>query len=357
MRRLLAGWAILFCCVTAHATPEDEVRASIVKAVDTAWDQSDYDALEKMAESYSQSRSTTLSGKWRLELYDNELSRKLKIQWPSTYNIENPEVACRCSSPAPRFYEAADERWSVVKGKIRSWRTAYPGSPHAIVAEAQYLINRGWFYRGSAYARYVPPEAWRMLSQYENQARTLLESTRSLSSKNPIWFQEMFTLASDQDWSNESYDALVADFKEHGHFYPGALNLIFYRLFPKWGGSLDAMEQFARNVTDLTRADDGNGQYARLYWNIATEFNRELFTATKADWATMRSGLKDIIKKYPDPRNINAIGYFACLAEDYETMNKALKRLGSDVNPEVWNYYVAFDRCILHGDMTSPPLE
>lgn len=70
-------------------------------------------------------------------------------------------IACDCMPPDPRYYDKADELWTVIDRKTEDWLAAVPKSPHAVVARARYLVNRAWFYRGTSYAKHVPTEGWK----------------------------------------------------------------------------------------------------------------------------------------------------------------------------------------------------
>jgi hypothetical protein len=347
---LTIGLFLATAGASVRADAELDLRLSIQRAVVEAWDRSDYSALDRMAESYASTRERTFSGKWRLTLYDQALSSQLQVQWPREYRLFDPTITCECTAPDPHYYDRAEERWATVDQKTQNWLRAYPGSPHAIVARARYFSNRGWFYRGTTYAKDVPAEGWAQMRRYEAVAKDFLESHRDARIRNPVWFQEMLELATDLSLPDGAFRELADDFKKNGNFYPAALQLVFDRLQPKWYGSPKLMDRFAREVTELTRADDGSAMYARLYWNIARDYPRTLFTEAGADWPTMRAGFEDMVKQYPDARNLNGFGTFACMAGDFDTMDKVLRDLGDRLLPALWGYYAPYSECISRRD-------
>jgi hypothetical protein len=61
-----------------------------------------------------------------------------------------------------------------------------------------------------------------------------------------------------------------------------------------------------------------------------------LFKASQASWPDIKNGFMDIIAQYPEPYNLNAFAYFACLAGDYATVDDILQRIGGDLIFEKW---------------------
>lgn len=350
LRNFCVGCSLVLACAFSHAQSENEIRDEIHKSVWKAWTEEKYDALDNMAEEYASTQSRTKSGKWRLAVYMDSLDQQFQIQWPKEYDRITSVSPCKCWVPDPKYYSKADALWAVIDRKTMAWVNSHPKSVHAAVARASYLLRRGWFYRGSGYAESVPGEAWPILRSYEQQARELLTSYRSLNGSDPAWFEEMFEVVADLPTSPAEYRSLVQEFKTRGHYYQSALDVIFNYLQPKWGGSIEEMDQFAREITSLTRAQEGGAMYARLYWNIASQYPRTLFTQTMADWPTMRAGLRDLHSKYPDPRSVNALGTFACMAGDFATLDEVLSSLGDSVDKEQWALYLPYDECILVRD-------
>jgi hypothetical protein len=345
--RVAIAWLLLALCNAAWADAEIDLRNSIQKTVSDAWTGSNFAALDDMADNFATTRARTFSGKWRLDVYLVALSGNLQIAWPTEYRLSKPGESCKCMAPDPRFYAKAEELWSVIDKKTRDWVVARPKSPHSVVARAQYLMNRAWFYRGGSYANDVPAEAWDQMRKYETLAQELLATHRDARLREPIWFEQMLNVAVDLTWSDGDSKELFEDFRKNGRLYPNAFQLVFNRLQRKWGGSPQMMDQFARDATELTRAEDGGAMYARLYWNVAQQYPRTVFSEAGADWKTMRAGFDDMVKQYPDPRNINAEAIFACMAGDVETMNKALARLGDKVQMSLWDRYVPYKECLL----------
>jgi hypothetical protein len=144
----------------------------------------------------------------------------------------------------------------------------------------------------------------------------------------------MFFVASAQSWSREQIDDLVHDLLDHGQSYVPAYQSAARLLLPKWSGSYEAVEAFARIATARNAKIEGNGMYTRIYWNLGE--SPTLFSQSRADWLTMKRGFEEMLVQYPDPRNLNGEAMFACAAEDRATYKAVMKQLGSRVIPSIW---------------------
>lgn len=314
---------------------EMALRNRIADEVKTAWDASDFAALDSMADRYVRTRAKTLSGKWRLAVYAAAVADQMSIDWPSEWYLPEADENCRCQAPKPARYPEADRRWNALRARVDDWSKRFPRSPHAQIATAQYLIRRGWFYRGIGVASSVPTAAWRRFHKYIAQARLELESTRVTSVTDPVWFDLMFTIAAAQSWSLPQVARLTDDLFANGQAYAPAYQAAALPLLPKWGGSYAMVEQFARDAITHVDADEGISIYTRIYWQ-PDQFAAATFREVGADWPTIRQGFDEMIRKYPDPRNVNGKAMFACWAGDREQLAATLKQLGDKVNPDAW---------------------
>jgi Domain of unknown function (DUF4034) len=320
--------------LAGHADAEKVLRESISRSVQNAWAKSDFAALDSAAEDYVQTRARTFSGKWRLAIFYGSLSDQMQIEWPDDWWLTEARRGCRCKIPDPDRYQEADLRWDALQAKFDLWRERFPRSPHAQVARAQFLVNRAWFYRGTGFANTVPDVAWPRVEKYVEAARQILIETRPTSIADPDWFDIMFFIASAQSWSHSRVEATVHDFYEFGKTYAPAYQSASALMLPKWGGSYEMFEGFAREAVLRSAPEEGVAIYARIYWR--PEFGTTIFRNTLADWPTMKRGFDEIIRKYPDPRNLNGKAMFACIAGDAAIFNSTMQQLGDRVTPDTW---------------------
>lgn len=321
-----------------QAGSDAELRDRISNEVAAAWRRSDFYWLDSTADEYVRTRAKTYSGKWRLSVFYSALSDQLSIDWPiEWYGVGG--TACRCAIPDPTRYEEANRRWDNTRRKVDEWVKQAPHSAHAKLVLAQMLVNRAWFYRGTGYAESVPPEARPLVSRYLEEAGNVLSKFRAVRFSDPEWFDIMFFVASAQSWSQPQIDTLVQDLQKFGQSYTTAYQSAASTLLPKWGGSYEALERFARQALGDS-GDDGLEIYTRIYWNSV---RADIFPQARADWPTMRRGFELIIGRYPDPRNLNGMAMYACAAGDGTTFREAMDRIGGNLTPNTWS--ISVDGC------------
>ena len=342
MRKAIAFLGLVFVVLQATAQEKPKfvgaervLRNQLIAQIQEAWRASDFAFLERTAEEYASKRTRTLTGKWRLSVYEAALKSVFQIPFPEAHF----DPTCKCKVPAVAYYGEADALWKAVESKADAWIAKYPASPHAINAKAALLIQRAWFYRGSGYADTVPREALPVFNEHLSRARALLESTKSFSRASPLWFENMLKLANFQAWPRKAFFELADDFVQNGHDYPDAYQAIFQALEPRWGGSFESMEALARVAMKRTSATEGAGLYARLYWNAYSGYGMVMFKETRADWPLMRKGFEDIIAQYPDNWNFNGYALFACVAEDLVTARVAFEKIGTELDELIWGNF------------------
>src|SRR5262249_6348876 len=106
------------------------------------------------------------------------------------------------------------------------------------------------------------------------------------------------------------------------------------------------VEDFAREALEKTKAEEGFGMYARIYWYVyQVEYHETLFSNSMVDWPTMKKGMDDVLAKYPDPWYLNNFALLACLAKDKVKTAELLGRIDDDPLDEVWGMPSFFEPC------------
>lgn len=297
-------------------------RAAIKGSVAALMSQGDYQQLEELAQTYRSSQARTSSGLWKLTMFYGGL--KL------FFDTEQRE---------PAF-------WSSRKDSVAKWVSLYPSSPTARMAYATMLLNRAWSFRGGGYAVTVKSEDWEPFRHYTEQARLYLEEHKDLASVDPYWHEMMITIAYLQNWSSERFQVVLEEgLSRHPSFYQIYFAAMDYYA-PKWGGSTDAIEEFAKVSLEYTQATEGFGMYARIYWYASqSQFDNSLFSDSLVDWELMRQGIDDVLARFPDAWNINYFARFACLASDKRKANELLSRIHGSPILQAWGDISTYEQC------------
>ena len=228
-----------------------------------------------------------------------------------------------------------------VKIQFAAWQAAVPSSVALPLAEAMYWRSYAWQARGGGYARSVPGEAWELFHERGQKALQVLDSSKATASGCPLWhslrIDTLVELGADRMELRAAYAEAVA-------LHPDAQVVHFamsHALSPKWGGSATQFDRFAREVARKTAGVEGNGMFARLYWNQDCDCDDALDFADPgnlADWPTLKQGFEDLLRHYPnDLWNRNKYAALACRAGDKPTYAKLRREVGKHVYEELWH--------------------
>lgn len=230
-----------------------------------------------------------------------------------------------------------EEKLAAVEEQFLDWAERNPDSTMAHVGYATALTAHAWFYRGDGPASTVREQDWGYFREYLEKARAYLMDHAEIAATDPHWYTEMLVIARGQGWSDDDYMNLVSEGLEtHPYFYRIYFNAL-PNLLPKWGGSLEAIDDFARAAVEYTKDEEGQGMYARIYWSVSgIEFGNGLFTRSKVDWPKMSAGIDDVLARFPDQWNINNFAHFACLANDREKTHSLISRIEGPPIHSVW---------------------
>jgi len=343
-------------CILAHAdtcvpvkyhskVEEASTDNRIEMEVKTAWKENDFSKLDKLAAEYSSGQARTVSGNWKLGVFDTAVKNQLNIEWPSLWYVATLDSKkCKCSIPLAEKYDEADLRWEAIHKKILSWIQKYPDSKYAQICLAHYQSNRGWFYRGSGVSDEVPNHAWPKFREFINQSHQTLDSISWQGAPDPVWFSSMANIAISEQYSKEQLNSLLQRLYNEGSSYPDAYQIISLRFLPKWGGSYEELEKFAREAMKHAKDDEGAMLYARIYWSVDREIDGSIFMKTKANYPLVKKGFDDLLKKYPSYKNLNGKASFSCEVLDHPALQKTMKLLGNHVDRD--SLKMGFDYCM-----------
>lgn len=312
---VVAGFWLLHSAWTQAAT-EIEERDAITKETRARFSSADYDALEKAAAKYRQEKSRTPSGLWKLTIFYAGIDEEIE----SCGKARDPNVA----------YDVPEET-------AKQWAERYPSSPTGHIVRSMVLIDRAWAYRGCGSADTVSDAAWVKFRQYIEAARANLEEHKAVASKDPKWYGAMLIVAKAQQWDDSKFNRLIDEALGTEPLYYQNYFSALENLLPKWGGDVERIEDFAQEAVKRTRAEEGQGMYARIYWYASqTQYKSDIFTNTLADWPQFKVGFDDVIARYPDAWNLNNYARFACMARDKQKTIELLKRIGPAVVASAW---------------------
>lgn len=237
--------------------------------------------------------------------------------------------------------------WDKAFGIADRWLAAYPGSPYAGLYRTRLLRERAWKIRGHDYSSKTSPEAMAEFEQIILQVKQDLESQKSMSGSVAEWYEQMADTYTESSASLEEMRALADEALTK---FPAAFeiyNSVSRAFLPKWGGSDKDFAAFARHVNETAPSGYGPVLYARIYYNASCcdYFDGQVFAKGGADWSTLKQGLEEIRRRYPDSFNDDREAYFACSAMDVSVLPELMKKIGNSPDPGIWKYPKFFRSC------------
>lgn len=302
--------------------PELAMRDAIMREASEIYARGDLGVLAARSDAYVQSRERTSSGLWVSGLFATGVANAIVDPKPTD-----------------------SAGWDALERRVEDWATASPRSPLAHLMVAEIISRRAWSIRGGGFAHTVAPEAWAPFRGHLARARKYLVSKEKIASGHPEYYTTLVGLDTALNLGDtqvrKDFDAGV---RRYPNYYPLYFSMLNH-LMPKWHGGPGEIEAFTRAAVDATRALEGEGMYARIYWYAAQDgYDDTLFFASFARWDRMRAGFEDVIARYPDQWNLQNYAHFACQAGDAETVARLLPRLQSPIS-QAWQGRPSFAEC------------
>lgn len=298
------------------------------------------------------SNGRNLANAWLLGRID-DVDDTLRVWWDDRRRFKDGrfEIFAYQIDMASWFSGSDDlgdaDAWKQYRSIVEMQQRDYPRSIANTLAAAQFWHAWAWNARGTGYTDEVAPESRKLYEERLEKSRQILEAAKPFAAANPLWYYQMLNIATEQSWDEDKYAAL---FKEATRRYPDFIFFYFANtthLTPKWGGSAERFDAFVQQTVDATRATEGEGMYARLYWSYSDQQVRgNLFDTTPADWSRMKQGFQDLLKRYPKSSwLINNFASFACRARDRPTFEELAVRIGHVAITQAWPSGYSFATC------------
>ena len=316
---LILGWHL---SADSRAWSSQETESSISSKVQASVESDDYAALDRLAASYRSPKAITENGESSLTYFYRTLSNRYLS-----------------------FDKDDSEQWDARIRWAQRWVEMQPKSATAHVVLARTWFNRGMSYRGEVASREVPAANWDPYRLYVGKAADHLLANRSVAERDPYYYSIMQHAA----FRLKRPDLVeIQIFDEGAARYPYFFGLFsvsaFYRM-PSYGGSFEAIENFARHAMAHVPPKDGDVLYFRIYEDLLVNAGLHPFGTSTFDWAVASRGIDRLVAQYPSQRNLERSAYFACIAEDRERTTRLMKQLRSTPDFNLWGSEVVYDYC------------
>lgn len=321
------GFAISLALASQHAfaqspdvgRPQFDDRQQVLAIYSTVrvlFDNEDFRNLERLADGFRDGRAVTSSGRPDLDAYYGAFA-----SYPITGDMSDPRI-----------------------DKAKRWLSAYPKSSAAHIVMGTLLENQtlalsqlaGNSVLAGTKALYDSAPA-KIENGFKEAERFLVENEPLLRDE-PYYYGLRIDFAARRGAKEEEILGLYRTARTR---FPDYFTLKFEALLwlaNSWGFDPGRVDAFISEATESSRAGNGQGDYADLYWWLyVLHAKGDLFTATKANWPRLRQGIEDRIKRFGGATNANRYAMLACLAGDKAIAKRMFEKIGNTFDPEIWN--------------------
>lgn len=298
-------------------------RAAVRELAAAAFLKADFAELERQADQYRSNALKTSSGTWKLPFFYRGIGRE-----------------------GLNFTSDEDANWREALSTFELWIAEYPSSSTPYVAYGTAIMQRAWRLRGEGSAKTIPAENVGRYRKLLVESAEYLMEHKEIGSKDPHWYRSVADALSQIGVDKQ----VIIDIADEGlsHFpnYDEIYFVVADRLSPKWGGSSELVENFAREAVERTKGHRGYALYARIYWAVGYQGKGwYLFQYPTTNWKNMVTGMDDVLAKYPSQWNINNFAFFACYRPHYPTAQRYLSMIEGPILKSVWLGSKIYDKC------------
>jgi hypothetical protein len=266
-----------------------------------------------------------------------ELCRQFDIALASGQRMENmvPHYAVLLGYFHVPF-DAGSENPEYCEALLKQYAAVYhadPTSPAAAAIYAYALGLTGYSYRGNGWIKDVKQENIETMVSYARRAREILDATTAAAHGNLIWHWFNFKMGRiesvNQSELSRRFDALQALDPYNPEIYHERL----MQLLPRWGGSYEEIEVFARQSATRTADKLGNLMYARINWLALSVEDR---TRLLVSGEMMLEGLDDWLRLYPSQWVANLYASHAQLKGRPDLLRRLFENHIREIHQDAW---------------------
>lgn len=229
-----------------------------------------------------------------------------------------------------------------LNGIFEAWKSEYPQSPGPLIATAACRIGMAGAIRGHGYASEVWEDSWAPMNRIYEKALDQLERDKPIAAQDPHWFLVKATAHHVQGAPDRVFWANVEEGLAAEPLYYGLYVVGFNRSLPRWGGSFEQTEQWARRAVERTRSRLGDAMYAFLATKLqGIHTYDEMFDDFGVDQGLLKQGMLDFIaiQQTPVIEYVDRFTEMNCAMKDFEHA-RIIWEKGRESVPE----WPAFDR-------------
>jgi hypothetical protein len=299
------------CAAMAAATPEPLEDAAAQQSARALVLQGDMRGFDTLATSFRQSRERTPSGNWKLGLAYRSITQDL--------------------------FAPADRGWGKLEQAAEEWLAEHPDSPSAVVLDARLLRAHAWAWHDTGETLGDNNPQFRRLLE---QARRILDEHPEVRNQDPEWDALRIAIAREQGADTSQILRLAEEALERESYYYPLHEAVTNKLMPRWGGSRQAVQQYAQMAVAHSATREGTQAYARIYYYIVRSNTDGVpgveMSELGVKWPLMQQSLAELTQAYPTAFNRDVQRAITCFTGRAGEM-RALGRADiTNIVPVAW---------------------
>jgi hypothetical protein len=249
------------------------------------------------------------------------------------------------------FYDAASKGWRDASmtpqawknsdDYLKSWVKVRPESVVAKILRMKMLSSQAWQIRGGGAASTVSSEQWVRFHLLTEQAIAHGEACRPACESDPDWYATMISLLIDHSTTDERIGPLFAEGLQRFPDYDPIFVNAGRKFTPRWGGSPEGFERFARQLASQYSPPRGDEVYAILYGHVTTygdAFESPPVSQWAADCPRWIRGLRSRTSRHPTDAAINFAAYVSAQCGDKRSTQAYLKQIAGKPDLHEWGW-------------------
>jgi hypothetical protein len=168
-----------------------------------------------------------------------------------------------------------------------------------------------------------------------SEVEQILNEARKIPEICPHWYYLMLNIAHRKGWDIERYDQI---FNEATNFEPSYEQLYICKIYYLKEFALKgAVEKFADEIYAKLGGKEGQRMYYVITAVQALTYGIDVFDQTELSWDKVVEGYNASNELFGEcTTRLNYFCYLATAAHDTNTVRKAMKRIGPNVDTRIW---------------------
>lgn len=220
--------------------------------------------------------------------------------------------------------------------KLRLYENAYHETGYSPAAGALYaraLLELAMLQSGPQWSALVSQEAAEKRAQTVELARDVLRTTASQASGCLLWHRMRFQMGLQDATTSEDLHLRFRAVLDYDQGEPGIFTERAIQLLPRWYGSFEELEAFARDAGNLAAPEIAPSIYARIYTAVGAFEN---LCHTRADWNRMKTSLEAWYQATRSQRLLNVYAACAYVFGDETALAHLLETRMTAFFPSAW---------------------